>query len=122
NRGAFFGNPCLTPFHLTCIAVSGEPQSRLTLVGWSRCNAGRVWVRSRGGESSPPDRIPGGERDYSLERKYPSFGNLSPRDIASRAAKEVCDEKRGGGASGRGCYLDFADAIARLAEPAIREE
>ncbi len=121
-RGAFFGNPCFTQIHPTCIPVSGEHQSKLTLMSESLRNDGRVWVPTKVGDTRPPDRIPIGERDYYLERKYPSFGNLSPRDIASRAAKEVCDEKRGVGPGGRGVYLDFADAIARLGEPAIREK
>jgi len=121
-RGALFGNPCFTQIHPTCIPVSGEHQSKLTLMSESLRNDGRVWVPTKVGDTRPPDRIPIGERDYYLERKYPSFGNLSPRDIASRAAKEVCDEKRGVGPGGRGVYLDFADAIARLGEPAIREK
>src|SRR5437899_567053 len=121
-RGAFFGNPCFTQIHPTCIPMSGEHQSKLTLMSESLRNDGRVWVPTKVGDTRPPDRIPIGERDYYLERKYPSFGNLSPRDIASRAAKEVCDEKRGVGPGGRGVYLDFADAIARLGEPAIREK
>src|SRR3989475_2484416 len=121
-RGAFFGSPWFTQIHPTCIPVSGEHQSKLTLMSESLRNDGRVWVPTKVGDTRPPDRIPIGERDYYLERKYPSFGNLSPRDIASRAAKEVCDEKRGVGPGGRGVYLDFADAIARLGEPAIREK
>src|SRR5438552_2394414 len=121
-KGALFANPCFTQIHPTCIPMSGEHQSKLTLMSESLRNDGRVWVPTKVGDTRPPDRIPIGERDYYLERKYPSFGNLSPRDIASRAAKEVCDEKRGVGAGGRGVYLDFADAIARLGEPAIREK
>src|SRR2546430_10022603 len=113
-RGAFFGNPRFTQIHPTCIPMSGEHQSKLTLMSQSLRNDGRVWVPMKAGATRPPDRSPIGERDYYLERKYPSFGNLSPRDIASRAAKEVCDEKRGVGPGGRGVYLDFADAIARL--------
>src|SRR5881409_1467208 len=121
-RGAYFGNPCFTQIHPTCIPVSGEYQSKLTLMSESLRNDGRVWVPKKAGDKRDPRQIPENERDYFLERKYPSFGNLSPRDIASRAAKEVCDEKRGVGPGGRGVYLDFADAIARLGEPAIREK
>jgi succinate dehydrogenase / fumarate reductase flavoprotein subunit len=120
-RGAFFGNPCFTQIHPTCIPVSGEHQSKLTLMSESLRNDGRVWVPKKVGDTRPPDQIPVTERDYYLERKYPSYGNLAPRDIASRAAKEVCEEKRGVGPSGRGVYLDFADAINRFGEPAIRE-
>jgi succinate dehydrogenase / fumarate reductase flavoprotein subunit len=121
-RGAFFGNPCFTQIHPTCIPVSGDHQSKLTLMSESLRNDGRVWVPEKVGDTRPPDRIPPSERDYYLERKYPSYGNLAPRDVASRAAKEVCDEKRGVGPGGRGVYLDFADAIQRLGEPAIREK
>src|SRR5712664_2260215 len=121
-RGAFFANPCFTQIHPTCIPVSGEHQSKLTLMSESLRNDGRVWVPQKVGDTRPPDRIPLSERDYYLERKYPSYGNLAPRDIASRAAKEVCDEKRGVGPGGRGVYLDFADAIERLGEPVIREK
>jgi succinate dehydrogenase flavoprotein subunit len=120
-RGAAFANPCFTQIHPTCIPVSGEYQSKLTLMSESLRNDGRVWVPKRKGDKRPPGEIPEGERDYYLERKYPSFGNLSPRDIASRAAKEVCDEGRGVGATGRGVYLDFADAIGRLGAERIRE-
>jgi succinate dehydrogenase / fumarate reductase flavoprotein subunit len=120
-RGALFGNPCFTQIHPTCIPVSGDHQSKLTLMSESLRNDGRVWVPRTGGDGRAPGDIPDAERDYYLERKYPSFGNLSPRDIASRAAKEVCDEGRGVGPSGRGVYLDFRDAIARLGEQAIRE-
>ena len=120
-RGALFGNPCFTQIHPTCIPVSGEHQSKLTLMSESLRNDGRVWVPLRGGDGRAPGDIPDAERDYYLERKYPSFGNLSPRDIASRAAKEVCDEGRGVGSSGRGVFLDFRDAIGRLGEQAIRE-
>ncbi len=120
-RGAAFGNPCYTQIHPTCIPMSGEYQSKLTLMSESLRNDGRVWVpRARNDKRAPGD-IPETERDYYLERKYPSFGNLSPRDIASRAAKEVCDEGRGVGETGLGVYLDFADAIQRLGEPTIRE-
>jgi succinate dehydrogenase / fumarate reductase flavoprotein subunit len=120
-RGAAFGNPCYTQIHPTCIPVSGEYQSKLTLMSESLRNDGRVWVPRRAGDDRRPDQIPESERDYYLERKYPSFGNLSPRDIASRAAKEVCDEARGVGPNGLGVYLDFADAIRRHGEQAIRE-
>jgi succinate dehydrogenase / fumarate reductase, flavoprotein subunit len=121
-RGALFGNPCFTQIHPTCIPVTGEHQSKLTLMSESLRNDGRVWVPKRAEDCArPPNEIPPSERDYYLERKYPSFGNLSPRDIASRAAKEVCDEGRGVGPGGRGVYLDFADAIARLGELTIRE-
>ena len=120
-RGAAFANPCFTQIHPTCIPVSGEYQSKLTLMSESLRNDGRVWVPAKKGETRPPDQIPEEERDYFLERKYPSFGNLAPRDIASRAAKEVCDEGRGVGKSGLGVYLDFADAIRRLGEETIRE-
>jgi len=121
-RGAAFANPCYTQIHPTCIPVSGEHQSKLTLMSESLRNDGRVWVPVRGGDTRPPHEIPDAERDYYLERKYPSFGNLAPRDIASRAAKQVCDEGRGVGPGGRGVYLDFRDAIRRLGEPAIREK
>ncbi len=120
-RGALFGNPCFTQIHPTCIPVSGEHQSKLTLMSESLRNDGRVWVPKPHGDKREPKLIPEAERDYYLERKYPSFGNLAPRDIASRAAKEVCDEGRGVGPSGRGVYLDFADAIGRLGELTIRE-
>jgi succinate dehydrogenase / fumarate reductase flavoprotein subunit len=120
-RGAAFGNPCYTQIHPTCIPVSGEYQSKLTLMSESLRNDGRVWVPRVKGDRRAPGDIPEGERDYYLERKYPSFGNLSPRDIASRAAKEVCDEGRGVGETGLGVFLDFADAIRRLGEPVIRE-
>ncbi len=120
-RGAAFANPCFTQIHPTCIPVSGDYQSKLTLMSESLRNDGRVWVPKKAGDKRPPGDIPEAERDYYLERKYPSFGNLSPRDIASRAAKEVCDEGRGVGETGRGVYLDFADAIRRLGEDKIRE-
>src|SRR5467141_1664032 len=121
-KGAFFANPCYTQIHPTCIPVSGEHQSKLTLMSESLRNDGRVWVPKRKEDCTrSPDQIPEAERDYFLERKYPAFGNLSPRDIASRAAKEVCDEGRGVGPGGRGVYLDFAAAIARLGEAKIRE-
>jgi succinate dehydrogenase / fumarate reductase, flavoprotein subunit len=121
-RGAAFANPCYTQIHPTCIPVSGEHQSKLTLMSESLRNDGRVWVPKRREDvGKKPGDIPEADRDYYLERKYPSFGNLSPRDIASRAAKEVCDEGRGVGPGGRGVYLDFRDAIARLGEDKIRE-
>jgi succinate dehydrogenase / fumarate reductase flavoprotein subunit len=121
-KGALFANPCFTQIHPTCIPVAGEYQSKLTLMSESLRNDGRVWVPKRKEDcNKPPDKIPEPERDYYLERKYPSFGNLTPRDIASRAAKEVCDEGRGVGPGGRGVYLDFADAIKRLGEDTIRE-
>ena len=118
-KGAFFANPCYTQIHPTCIPVTGDHQSKLTLMSESLRNDGRIWVPKKKNDSRTPDQIPDGERDYYLERKYPSFGNLAPRDIASRAAKEVCDAGHGVG-SGRGVYLDFAEAIARLGEDTIR--
>ncbi|MGA2176962.1 MAG: fumarate reductase/succinate dehydrogenase flavoprotein subunit [Verrucomicrobiota bacterium] len=120
-RGAAFANPCYTQIHPTCIPVSGEHQSKLTLMSESLRNDGRVWVPKKKGDQRPPGGIPEEERDYYLERKYPSFGNLAPRDISSRAAKEVCDEGRGVGPGGRGVYLDFADALRRIGEGAVRE-
>ncbi|HTG44566.1 MAG TPA: fumarate reductase/succinate dehydrogenase flavoprotein subunit, partial [Verrucomicrobiae bacterium] len=120
-KGAAFANPCYTQIHPTCIPVTGEHQSKLTLMSESLRNDGRVWVPKKKGETRSPDQIPDPDRDYYLERKYPSFGNLAPRDIASRAAKEVCDEGRGVGPGGLGVYLDFADAIKRLGAPAIKE-
>lgn len=120
-RGAAFANPCFTQIHPTCIPVSGHHQSKLTLMSESLRNDGRVWVPKNSGDVRPPDQIPEFERDYYLERKYPSFGNLSPRDISSRAAKEVCDEGRGVGPGGRGVYLDFSEAICRLGVDTIRE-
>jgi succinate dehydrogenase / fumarate reductase, flavoprotein subunit len=120
-RGAAFANPCYTQIHPTCIPVSGEYQSKLTLMSESLRNDGRVWVPKRARDDRPPGQIPDGERDYYLERRYPSFGNLAPRDIASRAAKAVCDEGRGVGPGGLGVYLDFANAIKRLGVDTIRE-
>jgi succinate dehydrogenase / fumarate reductase, flavoprotein subunit len=121
-RGALFANPAFTQIHPTCIPVSGDYQSKLTLMSESLRNDGRVWVPKRNEDRDrPPREIPETDRDYYLERKYPSYGNLSPRDISSRAAKEVCDEGRGVGPGGRGVYLDFADAIKRLGEHTIRE-
>jgi succinate dehydrogenase / fumarate reductase flavoprotein subunit len=120
-RGAYFANPCYTQIHPTCIPQSGDYQSKLTLMSESLRNDGRIWVPKTKGDTRRPQDIPEGERDYYLERKYPSFGNLAPRDIASRAAKEVCDEGRGVGPNGRGVYLDFADAIRRLGRKTIEE-
>jgi succinate dehydrogenase / fumarate reductase flavoprotein subunit len=120
-RGAAFANPCYTQIHPTCIPQSGDFQSKLTLMSESLRNDGRIWVPKKQGDTRNPKEIPESERDYYLERKYPSFGNLAPRDIASRAAKEVCDEGRGIGSSGRGVYLDFADAIQRLGRKTIEE-
>ncbi|HVO18836.1 MAG TPA: fumarate reductase/succinate dehydrogenase flavoprotein subunit [Anaeromyxobacter sp.] len=113
-RGALFANPCFTQIHPTCIPRSGEHQSKLTLMSESLRNDGRVWVPRQAGDARPPDRIPDDERDYYLERMYPSYGNLAPRDIASRAAKAVCDQGRGVGPGGLGVYLDFRDAFAQL--------
>src|SRR5580692_1481145 len=121
-RGALFANPCFTQIHPTCIPVSGEHQSKLTLMSESLRNDGRVWVPKKQGDRRPPDQIPEVERDYYLERKYPSFGNLVPRDVASRNAKQVCDEGRGVGSSGLGVYLDFSDAIRRHGEETIKEK
>ncbi|KAA1021088.1 fumarate reductase/succinate dehydrogenase flavoprotein subunit [Pseudonocardia sp. EV170527-09] len=121
-KGALFANPCFTQIHPTCIPVSGDHQSKLTLMSESLRNDGRVWVPKRLGDDRGPNEIPHEERDYFLERKYPAFGNLVPRDIASRAAKEVCDEKRGVGPSGLGVYLDFDDAIQRLGRKAVENK
>jgi succinate dehydrogenase / fumarate reductase flavoprotein subunit len=120
-RGAFFANPCFTQFHPTCIPVSGEHQSKLTLMSESLRNDGRVWVPREAGDDRAPNDIPDEDRDYYLERKYPSFGNLVPRDIASRSAKEACDEGRGVGPGKRGVYLDFRDPINRLGRDAIQQ-
>ncbi len=120
-RGAYFANPCYTQIHPTCIPQTGDFQSKLTLMSESLRNDGRIWVPKQKGDKRPPQEIGESERDYYLERKYPSFGNLAPRDISSRAAKEVCDEGRGVGASGRGVYLDFSDAIKRLGRRTIEE-
>jgi len=119
-RGAFFANPCFTQIHPTCIPVSGTHQSKLTLMSESLRNDGRVWVPTAKGDRRSPAAIPAGERDYFLERKYPSFGNLVPRDVASRNAKEQCDAGKGVGPSGMSVYLDFRDAITRDGEAAIR--
>ncbi len=121
-QGAGFANPCFTQIHPTCIPVTGEHQSKLTLMSESLRNDGRIWVPKRQGDARPPAEIPEDERDYYLERKYPSYGNLAPRDISSRAAKQVCDEGRGVGPGGQGVFLDFAEAIGRLGEDAIREK
>jgi len=120
-RGALFANPCFTQIHPTCIPVSGEHQSKLTLMSESLRNDGRVWVPKQAGDKRPAAQISEGERDYYLERRYPAFGNLVPRDVASRAAKAVCDEGRGVGDTGLSVYLDFADSIGRLGEHVIRE-
>jgi succinate dehydrogenase / fumarate reductase, flavoprotein subunit len=119
-RGAFFANPAYTQIHPTCIPVSGTHQSKLTLMSESLRNDGRVWVPKTPGDRRPPLQIPESERDYYLERKYPAFGNLVPRDVASRNAKSVCDEGRGVGDSGLAVYLDFTDAINRLGKDVIR--
>ncbi len=120
-KGALFANPCYTQIHPTCIPVSGQYQSKLTLMSESLRNDGRVWVPREAGDSRPPKNIPEAERDYYLERRYPGFGNLVPRDVASRAAKIVCDDGFGVGATKQAVYLDFEDAIERLGESAVRE-
>jgi succinate dehydrogenase / fumarate reductase flavoprotein subunit len=120
-RGALFANPCFTQIHPTCIPVSGDHQSKLTLMSESLRNDGRVWVPKAHGDARPPQQIPEAERDYYLERRYPSFGNLVPRDVASRAAKLVTDEGRGVGETGLAVYLDFADAINRLGKDVIKQ-
>ncbi|MDP1828517.1 MAG: fumarate reductase/succinate dehydrogenase flavoprotein subunit [Archangium sp.] len=120
-KGAGFANPCYTQIHPTCIPQSGDYQSKLTLMSESLRNDGRVWAPKKKGDTRTAAQIPEDERDYYLERKYPSFGNLAPRDISSRAAKQVCDEGRGVGPGGRGVYLDFADAIKRLGKQVIKE-
>lgn len=120
-KGALFANPCYTQIHPTCIPVSGDHQSKLTLMSESLRNDGRVWVPKKAGDKRAAAEIPDGDRDYFLERKYPSFGNLAPRDISSRAAKEACDEGRGVGPGGLGVYLDFADAIKRLGRNVVEE-
>jgi succinate dehydrogenase / fumarate reductase, flavoprotein subunit len=120
-RGALFANPCFTQIHPTCIPVSGEYQSKLTLMSESLRNDGRIWVPVKKGDKRAPDQIPEAERDYFLERKYPSFGNLVPRDVASRNAKSACDEGRGVGETGLGVYLDFRDSIERLTKHVISE-
>ncbi|MGV3620850.1 MAG: succinate dehydrogenase (quinone) flavoprotein subunit, partial [Archangium sp.] len=120
-KGAGFANPCYTQIHPTCIPQAGDYQSKLTLMSESLRNDGRVWVPKKPGDTRAPDQVPEDERDYYLERKYPSFGNLAPRDIASRAAKEACDKGLGVGPGGRGVYLDFADSIKRLGKKVISE-
>ncbi|HTP85901.1 MAG TPA: fumarate reductase/succinate dehydrogenase flavoprotein subunit [Bryobacteraceae bacterium] len=120
-RGAAFGNPCFTQIHPTCIPVSGDYQSKLTLMSESLRNDGRIWVPKKKGDTRAPNQIPEDDRDYYLERKYPSFGNLVPRDVASRNAKCVCDEGRGVGESGLGVYLDFSDAIRRLGADVVKD-
>ncbi len=120
-KGAVFGNPCFTQIHPTCIPLTGDYQSKLTLMSESLRNDGRVWVPKKKGDKRPPDKIPEDERDYYLERKYPSYGNLAPRDISSRAAKQVCDEGRGVGESGLGVYLDFSKRIKELGIEKMRE-
>ncbi len=121
-KGAAMGNPCYTQIHPTCIPVTGEYQSKLTLMSESLRNDGRIWVPKEKADKRPPSQIPEDQRDYFLERRYPGFGNLVPRDVASRAAKAACDEGRGVGESGLGVYLDFADAIKRLGEKVIGEK
>lgn len=121
-RGALFANPCFTQIHPTCIPQSSDHQSKLTLMSESLRNDGRVWVPKDKNDKQTPLQIPEGNRDYFLERRYPSFGNLVPRDVASRAAKEVCDEGRGVGPNGRGVYLDFSDAIRRMGLEQVREK
>src|SRR5580700_8368410 len=120
-RGALFANPCFTQIHPTCIPVSGDYQSKLTLMSESLRNDGRIWVPLKAGDKRAPRQIPEAERDYYLERRYPSFGNLVPRDVASRNAKAVCDEGRGVGETGLGVYLDFAESINRLGKNVIEE-
>lgn len=120
-KGAYLANPCFTQIHPTCIPYSGKFQSKLTLMSESLRNDGRVWVPKQKGDTRDPAQIPETERDYYLERKYPSFGNLSPRDIASRAAKEVCDQGRGVGPTGYAVYLDFQDAFQRLGHKVMQE-
>ncbi len=119
-RGALFANPCFTQIHPTCIPVSGDDQSKLTLMSESLRNDGRVWVPQKKGDTRPPDQIPDSERDYYLERRYPSFGNLVPRDVASRAAKQQADEGFGVGDTGLSVYLDFKEAIDRLGVEIIK--
>ena len=121
-KGAFFANPCFTQIHPTCIPVSGKNQSKLTLMSESLRNDGRVWVPKKQGDKRTPDQIPEDERDYFLERRYPGFGNLVPRDVASRAAKGVCDEGRGVGSTGLAVYLDFAVALERDGQELIRQK
>ncbi|MGO9451452.1 MAG: fumarate reductase/succinate dehydrogenase flavoprotein subunit [Candidatus Binataceae bacterium] len=121
-RGAYLANPCFTQIHPTCIPLTSEQQSKLTLMSESLRNDGRVWVPKKKGDPRPPNEIPEDDRDYYLERRYPNFGNLVPRDIASRAAKKICDAGGGVGPSGQGVYLDFRDAIERLGLEVVREK
>src|SRR5258705_9696790 len=121
-RGALFANPCFTQIHPTCIPVSGDHQSKLTLMSESLRNDGRVWVPKKQGDARPPEQIPEEERDYYLERQYPSFGNLVPRDVASRNAKQACDDGCGVGESHLAVYLDFTDAVKRLGVDTVREK
>jgi succinate dehydrogenase / fumarate reductase flavoprotein subunit len=121
-KGAAFANPCYTQIHPTCIPVTGDHQSKLTLMSESLRNDGRIWVPAKQGDKRAPDQIPENERDYYLERKYPSYGNLAPRDISSRAAKQVCDDGRGVGGTGLGVYLDFSEATQRLGAKKIEEK
>lgn len=121
-KGAYFGNPCFTQIHPTCIPVSGDHQSKLTLMSESLRNDGRIWVPKQAGDQRPPQSIPEDERDYYLERRYPSFGNLVPRDIASRAAKDMCDRGYGVGKTGLAVYLDFSDAIRRMGEKVVESK
>lgn len=121
-KGALFANPCFTQIHPTCIPVSGEHQSKLTLMSESLRNDGRIWVPAEASDDRDPREIPENERDYYLERQYPSFGNLVPRDVASRAAKNQCDDGHGVGPSGLGVYLDFADAIERMGRRAVEDK
>ena len=120
-RGAGFANPCFTQIHPTCIPVTGDHQSKLTLMSESLRNDGRIWVPKKKGDRRPPNQIPDEDRDYYLERRYPTYGNLTPRDVASRAAKERCDGGYGIGETGLGVYLDFRDALGRLGRPVIEE-
>jgi succinate dehydrogenase / fumarate reductase flavoprotein subunit len=121
-QGAFFGNPCFTQIHPTCIPVSGDHQSKLTLMSESLRNDGRIWVPKKQGDNRKPNDIPEEERDYYLERRYPAFGNLVPRDVASRAAKERCDAGYGVGASKMAVYLDYAAAIERYGKIEIGKQ
>lgn len=121
-KGALFANPCFTQIHPTCIPVSGDHQSKLTLMSESLRNDGRIWVPKQKDDKRPPNQIPENERDYYLERKYPSFGNLVPRDVASRNAKQVCDDGNGVGPGGLGVYLDFSDALSRMSEEQVAEK
>src|SRR6185503_7215774 len=120
-RGALFANPCFTQIHPTCIPASGDYQSKLTLMSESLRNDGRIWVPAKNGDERPPHQIPEEERDYFLERRYPAFGNLVPRDVASRAVKREVDAGRGVGPQKNGVYLDFSSAIARLGREVIAE-